>query len=98
LVLAFGFSQTLTRKSQFAITPTPARSTPCERWALNGADGISDIEGKVTRVGASERGANEFQRGNDRRQHAANARALHPIRFHRFLLIVFSCNIKSADE
>ncbi|SRR6266498_1694258 len=42
------------------------------RSALNGADGISDIEGKVTRVGASEREANEFQRGNNRRQHAAN--------------------------
>jgi hypothetical protein len=39
---------------------------------LNGGDGTSDIEGKVTRVGASERAANEFQRGNDRRQHAAN--------------------------
>jgi len=25
-------------------------------WTLNGADGISDVEGKATRVGASERG------------------------------------------
>ena len=29
---------------------------------MNGANGMSDIEGKVTRVGASERGQpNEFQ-------------------------------------
>src|SRR5437762_1213595 len=34
--------------------------------ACNGADGISDIEGKVTRVGASERGQRaSFNRGRD---------------------------------
>ena len=34
--------------------------------ACNGADGISDIEGKVTRVGASERGQGaSFNRGSD---------------------------------
>jgi hypothetical protein len=54
-----------------------------ERSALNGADGISDVEGKVTRVGASERAANEFQQGNDRRQNAANTRALN----HGFSLL-----------
>jgi hypothetical protein len=28
---------------------------------MNGANGMSDMEGKVTRVGAIERAANEFQ-------------------------------------
>jgi hypothetical protein len=43
-----------------------------ERSALNGADGIRDIVGKMTRVEASERAANEFQRGNHWRSHAPN--------------------------
>jgi hypothetical protein len=33
--------------------------------ACNGADGISDIEGKVTRVGASERGQRTSFNGAD---------------------------------
>jgi hypothetical protein len=36
------------------------------KWNLhNGADGISDIEGKVTRVGASERGQRTSFNGAD---------------------------------
>src|SRR6266566_6214673 len=33
-----------------------ASTSGAQRSVLNGADGISDIEGKATRVGASERG------------------------------------------
>jgi hypothetical protein len=36
-----------------------------QRTSLNGADGISDIEGKVTREGASERGQRASLNGAD---------------------------------
>ena len=52
----------------------------------NGAEGISDIEGKATRVGASERGQRTSFNGNDRA--ARNERRLisarRPLNYQQF--------------
>jgi hypothetical protein len=42
-----------------------AREKAEKTLGANGADGISDIEGKVTRVGASERGQRKSFNGAD---------------------------------
>jgi hypothetical protein len=50
-----------------------------QRASFNGADGISDIEGKATRVGASERGQRGSFNSDETEAGVCAAAALHAI-------------------